>query len=112
MDIINNKINQKESSPPAISGGYLALELDGKIFYTVAIPIPNLLSERNSDSQVSWFEEFEDEEGNEYKVEIDSSIYDLTWNVDIIPYDKSKIDKIFNDLSNKLKFNIEYSQGY
>jgi len=112
MNIINNKINQNESSPPAISGGYLAVALDGDIFYTVAIPTPNLLSERNSDSQVDWSEEFEDEEGNEYKVEINSSIYDLSWNVDIIPYDKSKIDKIFDDLNNKLKFNIEYSEGY
>ncbi len=96
----------------AILGGYIDVQLDGDTICTVSIPKPNILAHRDSDSIVYWSEDFEDEEDNIYEIYVESSMVDTNWNMTITPNPlstKSK-DDILLDLSQRLTFDMNYTQ--
>jgi hypothetical protein len=66
---------------PAISGGYLSIKRDNKEIHISSIPTPVLIADRYRDSVVENDDEFVDEEGNEFAINISSSNVGVDWEI-------------------------------
>lgn len=67
------------TATPALSGGYLSIKRDSKEIHISSIPTPILMADRYRDSVTENDDEFKDEEGNEFAVNIFSSIVGVDW---------------------------------
>lgn len=67
---------------PSVSGGYLLIKLDNNELATVGVPSP-IFADRHRDSVNENDDEFEDEEGNRYRVMVYSSNVGVDWEVTI-----------------------------
>ena len=86
-------------SLPSVSGGYLLISLDGQELATVGVPSPRY-EDRYSDSVVENDDEFDDEEGNRYSVNVYSSNVGVDWVV--------SVSNEGNDADIKKRIKVEY----
>ena len=96
-----NMFLQGSEALPAIDGGYLYIHKDKKLLSIVSIPSPNLLAERNRDSIVENDDDFVDEDGNEYSITIQSSMYGIDWFLTNYPDNED----VIKQLSYEVKYN-------
>lgn len=68
---------------PAVFGGYLVILKDNQELAVVSVPSFNLLADRYRDSVIENDDSFEDDEGNEYMINIYSSNTGIDWNLEI-----------------------------
>ena len=97
----NNNLESSESLP-AIDGGYLYIYKGKELLAIVSIPRPNLLAERSRDSIVENDDYFTDEDGNEYSITIQSSMYGIDWFLTKYPDDENIISQ--------LRYEVKYNE--
>jgi len=68
---------------PALAGGYLSVLKDGKEIFIAAVPSLVPCFDRYRDSVSENDEIFEDEEGNEIAVTVQSSSVGVDWQIDV-----------------------------
>ncbi len=79
---------------PALNGAHIIIYKNKEELYIASVPLPNLTAETAHDSTTSESEDFEDEEGNKYKIEMHSSYADVYWEFEINPKNKDDFDEI------------------
>ena len=90
------------SDIPLLDGGYLYLYRGDELIGIVAIPSPNLMAENHRDSLVSNSETLCDNDGNEYTVDVHSSMHGIEWEIVEYPEDEN----ILKDLRVEVKPNV------
>jgi hypothetical protein len=98
---MEEKLSGSEPSP-AIEGGYLYIYKGDELLGIVSIPSPNLLAENYRDSMVVYDDIVTDSEGNEYSVEVTSSLYGIDWRIYEYPDDK--------DILNQIRVEVKYNE--
>jgi hypothetical protein len=68
---------------PAPAGGYLSVLKDGEEIFIAAVPSPVPFADRFRESVSENDEIFEDEEGNEIAVAVQSSSVGVEWSIDV-----------------------------
>ncbi|CAN2049205.1 conserved hypothetical protein [Candidatus Magnetomoraceae bacterium gMMP-13] len=85
----------------ALNGGYLYIYKDDKLLHIASIPSPNLLADNFSQSVVENNEDFNDDNGNEFTIDILSSKVGVDWNLTSYPDDEN----IIKNIQYKVKLN-------
>ncbi len=93
----------KGDTVPATSGGFISIYKDDNELFIANVPTPNYMAENNSDSTVMNEEWFSDEDG-EYRIEIYSSMYGLSWELFIDANESDKQEEL------ERKFNTQYNE--
>lgn len=95
----------------ALLGGFLDIQIDEDTICTVSIPIPNYLADRDRDSVSTWYEKFEDLEGNSYSALVWSSMYGVEWEVELENRNnEEEYKKILNDILDRIEIEINYTE--
>lgn len=68
---------------PALAGGYLSIFKDGKEIFIAGVPSPVPFPNRYRESVSENDEIFEDEEGNEIAITVQSSSVGVDWRIDV-----------------------------
>lgn len=112
MEKEQSKHYEGSSGSVAFSGGYLDIKIDGKTIATVSVPAPDFTAERSRDSIVSWDEQFQDNEGNDYDVTVHSSIYGVEWEIDIKVDETScqASEKILHDIKDRINITLHLNE--
>lgn len=83
---------------PPISGGYLLVYRGTKELGVISVPSPNYTADRYRDSVSGNHDVFEDDEGNEFNIDVWSSNVGVDWEISV------KTDN--ENLANEVK--VEY----
>ena len=67
----------------AIDGGKLIIYSNGIDVFSINVPIPNLGAEKSRDSEVDNSDDFVDDFGNEFRVDVYSGMYGINYTIDI-----------------------------
>jgi hypothetical protein len=68
---------------PALAGGYLSLLKDGREIFIAAVPSPLPFADRHRETIAENDEIFEDEEGNEISISVQSSNVGIDWFIEV-----------------------------
>ncbi|MEZ8036652.1 hypothetical protein [Vibrio crassostreae] len=79
---------------PPISGGYLLIYRGTEEVTVVSVPSPNFVAERYRDSVSENYDSFEDEEGNEFNINVWSSNVGVDWTLDVETKDRALKEQI------------------
>jgi hypothetical protein len=75
----------------ALDGGYLYIYSGDELLHIASIPAPDILAERMSDSTIVNHDWFTDKTGNDFGVEIYSSLAGIHWQVTDYPEDIAQV---------------------
>lgn len=75
--MLNQVLSGSESMPPLV-GGYISIRKNGHEFYIASVP-SCVVTDRYNVSASQNHEEFVDEVGNQYQIDINSSMAGLDW---------------------------------
>jgi len=87
---------------PPISGGYLIINLDGNELHIVSVPSPVLGADRHRDSVSENFDTIEDDDGNNYSINVWSSNVGVDWQIDVTAASGASEDEL------KGRIEVEY----
>ncbi|EAQ54431.1 hypothetical protein [Vibrio sp. MED222] len=79
---------------PPISGGYLLIYRGSEEITVVSVPSPNFTADRYRDSVSENYDSFEDENGNEFNINVWSSNVGVDWTLDVVTADGTLEEQI------------------
>ncbi|MBF4258568.1 hypothetical protein [Vibrio anguillarum] len=68
---------------PPISGGYLLVYKGGVELSVISVPSPNFIADRYRDSVSENYDSFEDDDGNDYSINVCSSNVGVDWTLEV-----------------------------
>mgnify|MGYP003606255585 CR=1 FL=1 len=96
---------EESLSTVALDGGKLIIYSNGIKISNINVPMPNLSAEKSRDSTVEDEEYFNDDFGNEYVINVYSSIYGIDYSIETIhTEDESKAKEFCNSLTVEFQY--------